>query len=185
MNSKRSPLFNSNKAQCNTGIAQLIHGLYLLFSLTKESLLLNLIRTARLVRKNYMLPLYSAVIVLGVLLGDHYKRMKGENTKQLSINSSVFGLQAMGDGATIRKMHLFNMFAATYRYDPSVLTVHDSSEHLASMGKKDASQTLNIFFKEMEILDPGKDKFDLYIINRAWNVQVTGDIIEAFPPGFL
>ena len=76
---RRSPLLDSNEANCDTAIAQLIHGLDLSFSLSNELLLLNVIKVARLVVNNYIPPSNKAVS--GILLDDHYKRVQEKNKK--------------------------------------------------------------------------------------------------------
>ena len=40
----------------------------------------------------------------------------------------------------------------------------------------------NIFFKKMEIFDPGKDKFDIYLHCRMNKLQVL--LLRRFPKGF-
>ena len=50
-----------------------------------------------------------------------------KNEKQLGENSDVYGLQTMGGEATIKKIPLFNVLAATYGIEPAVLAVHYAS----------------------------------------------------------
>ena len=85
----------------------------------------------------------------------------------------------MEDGATIRKMPLFNVLASTHGTPPVVLAVHNCSKHLAQGGKKDAEHVARIFMPQMLKVDPKKNKFDLYIIDGDSNVQSAGHVVEA------
>jgi hypothetical protein len=75
--SKPNLLLASNKSNCDTNIAQHIHGLSLLFSLTEEALLSNVIKAVRRVESKYIPTSNKAVSE--VLLDDHYKRAKEKN----------------------------------------------------------------------------------------------------------
>ena len=71
-----------------------------------------MIKTVRLVGNDYISS--SNMTVSGISLDAHYKRVKEKN----------------------------EVLAATDGYDLAVLAVHDTSEHLAAEGKKDASHIL-------------------------------------------
>ena len=88
----------------------------------------------------------------------------------------------LGDGATIGKDPLFNVLGATLGSSPTLLSVHDCSAHMAKGGKKDACYIAKIFREEMEKLDKMKDRFDLYIVDGASNVQAAGEVISAYFP---
>ena len=83
----------------------------------------------------------------------------------------------MGGGATTKKMPLLNRLAVTYGYESAIMVVHGVSEHLASEGKQDSSQILDMFHKEIDNLYPEKDTFDLYIADGVVAVQVAGTIM--------
>ena len=177
---RQSLLMESNEALCDSAIAQMIHRLNLSLSFASDPLFQAVLNTARTVGSQYRPP--DRVIIGGALLDANYNTVRASNEKKLTQNSDITGLQAMGDGATIRKMPLFNVLASTHGTPPVVLAVHDCSKHLAHGGKKDAEYVARIFMPQMLKVDPKKDKFDLYIVDGASNVQSAGDVVAAYFP---
>ena len=79
-------------------------------------------------------------------------------------------------------MPLFNVLASTHGTPPVVLAVHDCNKHLAQGGKKDAEYVARIFMPQILKVDPKKDKFDLYNVDGASNIQSAGDVVAAYFP---
>ena len=91
-------------------------------------------------------------------------------------------MSVMGDGVTIKKKPFFNVLVNKHGTPPVVKEVHDCSKHLASGRKKDAEHTAKTFLPTMTKLDPGKSKFDLFIVDGASNVQGAGEVVKAVFP---
>jgi len=155
-------------------------GLGLPLRLGEQPLFIAVVKAARLTGKDYTPPKKDAVG--GDLLDTHYNEIRKENDKHLLTEADVYGMQVLGDGETIKKDPLFNVLAATRGSFPTLLAVHDCSDHMAQGGKKDAWFISKVFREEMEKLDPMKDRFDLYIVDGASNVQAAGEIISSYFP---
>jgi hypothetical protein len=54
--------------------------------------------------------------------------------------------------------------------------------HLERGGKKDAEYIAGVFLPHMMKLDPMKNKFDLFAVDGASNVQTAGQIVNAHFP---
>jgi hypothetical protein len=132
----------SNEALYDTDIDQMIHGLDLPLSFSTEPLCCAVLRTTRSVVNEYCTP--ARYVVEVTLLNANYDTVRRSNNKKLLGNSNIIGLQAMGNGATIRKIPLFNVLASTPGAAPVVLVVHDCSKPLAAGGKKDAEYVAKI-----------------------------------------
>mmetsp|Transcript_4529 Transcript_4529/g.9435 ORF Transcript_4529/g.9435 Transcript_4529/m.9435 type:complete len:217 (-) Transcript_4529:1547-2197(-) len=98
------------------------------------------------------------------------------------IDAELFGLTAMGDGATICKYPLTNvLFAGGYEHQ-ALIDVIDSSDHMAAGGVKDARYIASKIMPLMENIDPKKELFDMVVFNGAANVQKAGRVIAVrFP----
>ena len=115
-------------------------------------------------------------------LNTHYNNARNLIENKLSDKSNNTGLQAMGDGATIKKMSLFKFLVSIFSAAPVVLVVHDCSKHLAVSGKKDAEYVASFFISQMLKLDLKKNTCDLYIVDGALNAQSAGDVVAAYSP---
>ena len=122
-------MIDSNEALCDTAIAQLIQACDLPQNLGEEPLFKVMIASARMVSKEYEPP--KIMTVGGTLLAANYRKVREINDGMIAKNSSSYGLQAMGDGATIKKMPLLNVLVSRYDTAPVILAVHDCSKHLA------------------------------------------------------
>ena len=102
----QSLFMESNEALCDSAIAQMIHGLDLPLSFASDPLFQDVFKTVRTVGFEYRPP--ARKVIGGTFLDTNYNTVQALNEKKLTENSDITGLQAMGDGATIRKMPLFN-----------------------------------------------------------------------------
>ena len=91
-------------------------------------------------------------------------------------------MTAIGDKANVFNMPLINVLTSTYGTNPVVLKLFYCYRHLAGGGKRDAEYIAKIFLPEMERLDPEKNRFYLFIVDRASNIQGTGEFVEAVFP---
>ena len=85
----------------------------------------------------------------------------------------------MGTTSTILNMPLLNLFSSTYGTYPVVIKVYDCSRHLVRGGKKDTEYIAKIFLPEMESLYLEKNRFDIFIVDGASNVEGEGGVVEA------
>ena len=117
------------------------------------------------------------------LLNLIYESCCNENKADLLAKTETFGLQFVGDGATIKRMPFINVLGICGYTSPKVLAIHDCSEHLAGGGKKDAPFIAELFESEVEQLDPSKTLTNVFFFDGASNVQKAGEILEAINPG--
>ena len=176
---QQSMWMESNEALCNIAIAQIIHSLDLPLPLPWP-FICAVLKTARTVRRKY--GPRNRQHIGGTLLNANYNNVCNLNKKKLLDNSNITGLQAIGDGATIRKIPLFNVLASTHDAAPIVLAVHDYSKYLALGCNIDIKCVARIFIPQMLKLDSKKNKFNLYIVDGASNVQSAGDVLAAYFP---
>lgn len=177
---KPSPLTESNEAALDVAIGKMIFGHNMSFNFGESPLFREVIRRAKVVSANYVPPKKNAVAES--LLDEEYKERVKTNHDKLISNANMFGLGVLGDGATIKKRPLFNVLATAMYMPPTVLAVHDCSEHLSKGGKKDAEYIAKVFIPHMEKLDPMKNRFDLFCVDGASNVQKAGQVVEAVFP---
>jgi len=161
-------------------IADMIHSLGLAFSFASESKFRNVLRLAKSAPTTYTPP--SRNSVAGPLLDDNYEKYKTELLHQLSIEVETFGLTFYGDGATVRKMPLFNILAAGVHCPAAVLEIADCSSQMQSGGKKDAKFISDLFLPHMRQVDPLKSNIDLIYFDGASNVQKAGRILANHYP---
>jgi hypothetical protein len=113
----------------------------------------------------------------------NYESCCSENKAALLAEAETFGLQFVGDGATIKRMPFINVLGICGYAPPKVLAIHDCSEHLAGGGKKDAPFIAQLFESEVEQLDPSKTLTNVFFFDGASHVQKAGKILEAINPG--
>jgi len=157
-------------------IADMIHSLGLSFSFASEFKFRNVLRLAKTVPSKYSPP--SRNQVAGVLLDQNYMSYCNELEEKLMIEAEVFGLTFYGDGATVRKMPLFNILAAGVHCPAAVLEIVDCSQQMSSGGKKDSQYISSLFLTHMNKLDKEKSLTDLIYFDGASNVQKAGRILS-------
>jgi hypothetical protein len=177
---RQSTVLEENEAVADTAIAHCIHGLNLSLSIGEKSLFQRMIVAARLTGPNYKCPDRNAIG--GALLAGNSQQVMNKNDCILTKFADVSGIAMKGDGATIKKKPLFNIFASAPNCPPIVLGVHDCTKHLARGGKKDAEYIAKQFLPHMRRLDPEKKRICLFIVDGASNVQLAGQVVEAVFP---
>ena len=128
-----------------------------------------MVDSSRQTRSQYKPPEIN--IVGGVLLEDNFEHVKGKTDTQLQKDSTPYGMTAVGDGEIIVKMPLLNVLVSTYGTTTDVIKVHGFSRNFAGGGENMLSILQKIFLPEMVGLDPEKNRFDIFIVDGASNVQ--------------
>jgi hypothetical protein len=180
-NTVQSDLRHSNNSRLTMAIADCIHSDGLPFRFGESPRFQKILRLAQTVGTDYIPP--NRNHVAGRLLDLNYEMCRNKNKTDLLAEEDTFGLQFVGDGATIKRMPLINVLGICGFSTPKVLSIHDCSDHLAGGGKKDAPFVAQLFEGEVEQLDPQKKLTNVFFFDGASNVQKAGEILEAINPG--
>jgi hypothetical protein len=168
------------RTMCTAAIASFVQGLGLPWSLVDEPKFRHMLKMARLVDKNYTPP--SRKEVAGPLLDINYDNHMQKQKALLLSEADMYGLVIYGDGATVRRLALFNILAAGIHIPNAVLEIVDTYEHTMRGGIKSAEYIADIVKSHMQVLDPGKTLFDIVYFDGASNVQKAGHILEQYYP---
>ena len=87
---KTSTVHAANEANCDTAIAQMIHGLNLPLNLGQQPLFIAMVKATRLTGRDYIPPKRGAVG--GDLLDTHYNEIRGQNDERLTKEADVYGM---------------------------------------------------------------------------------------------
>ena len=96
----------------------------------------------------------------GALLDANYTSYQTSSLTKLLMNANVFGLGIYGDGATIGKIPMMNILAASAGNPNCIIDIIDCSRHMSEGGKKDAYYICQQMLSKMCLLDPEKNLFD-------------------------
>ena len=111
-----------------------------------------------------------------------YKAQLGRDLEKLLIDSEIYGLSFFGDGATIHKCPLVNVFASAFNCPAVLIEIIDCTARLLEGEKKDGAFISSLFLPVMEALDKLKDKADIVFFDGGSNFQLAGRILQArFP----
>ena len=116
------------------------------------------------------------------LLDASFEYIQATNEIKLKKNADIYGLMAIWDDAAIKKMCLFNVLILSFGAESLVESVHNCTKHLEKGGKNDAECIAGVFLPHMRKLDQTKDKFDLFALDGASNVQTASQIVNAHFP---
>lgn len=158
----------------------LICTLGLSFSITQSAQFKQMIAKARTVRSGFVPPTRNALS--GRLLEMSYKKTLDECMAKLMKDADIYGISLFGDGATVRKMPLFNVLGSGINEPAAVLDIVDCSDHLSAGGKKDSVYIASLFQDYIPELDPNGSRLDLILMDGAGNVQKGARLIEAKYP---
>ena len=172
---------HSNNSRLTMAIADLIHSDGLAFSICESARFKKVLKLAATVEKDFVPP--HRKDVAGRLLKLNYETRMKSNKQLLLADAETYGLQFIGDGATIKRMPFLNVLAMCGYSAPVVLNIHDCTEHMAKGGKKDAPYVANLFQSEVDDLGPQNKFTNLFIFDGASNVQKAGEILRAIFPG--
>jgi hypothetical protein len=145
------------------------------FSLIEDPNLRLAIKLAKAIPTSYVPP--SRHKLVEDYLPMMYKQRMAINMSQLEQHKEIFGLGVYLDGATIKKMPLYNFLACGAYNTNAVLEIKDCSSQMATGGKKDAKFLADILEKHLLNLDPTHECVDYVIMDGASNVQKAGRIL--------
>jgi hypothetical protein len=118
----------------------------------------------------------------GALLDANYSACQSSSLQRLLTNANIFGLCVYGDGATIGKIPMMNILAASAGNPNCVIDIIDCSRHMSEGGKKDTYYICQQMLPKMRLLDPDKQHFDWISFDGAHNVQNAGSLTKQYFP---
>ena len=178
MSSKKSP--PEAERQLSLMINHFITANALPFHLSECPLLNRMLILARNTSNSYKPPRRTEMS--GALLDANYTAYQTSSIARLLTNANIFGLGVYGDGATIGKIPMMNILAASAGNPNCVIDIVDCSRHMSEGGKKDAYYICQQMLPKMCLLDPNKTLFDWISFDDASNVQKAGSLIEQYFP---
>jgi hypothetical protein len=144
---------------------------------------IRLVSLCRLVGDDFFVPHRRKIG--GELLDLNYDSIYNQNKAELLKFSKVFGLAFLGDGATIHRMALLNIFAMSGATPPMTVSIQDCTEHMAEGEKKDASYIADLFDEKVMEYAPMRIFTDVFYFDGASNVKKAGEVLMArFPRTF-
>ena len=150
------------------------------FHLSECPLLNRMLVLARNTNNSYKPPRKDEMS--GALLDANYTSYQTSSLTKLLTNANVFGLGIYGDGATIGKIPMMNILAASANNPNCIIDIVDCSRHMSEGGKKDAYYICQQMLPKMRLLDPDKNLFDWISFDGASNVQKADSLIEQYFP---
>ena len=132
----------------------------------------QIISLARLASRDFVIP--NRKRVGKALLDLNFENCQRKNKITLLRDVDVMGLTLLGDGATIHRMPIVNCLGLCADHPPTVLSIDDCTEHMASGGKKDAPYISHLLEHHVEEYDPEKKLLDIFYFDGASNVQKAG-----------
>jgi hypothetical protein len=104
------------------------------FHLSECPLLNRMLVLARNTNNSYKPPRRTEMS--GALLDANYTAYQSSSLQKLLTNANIFGLGIYGDGATIGKIPMMNILAASAGNPNCVIDIIDCSRHMSEGGKK-------------------------------------------------
>ena len=145
-----------NNTRLQMAIADLVHIDGHAFCLPKSKRFTTVLRLAKTVGPDFKVPGRNQIS--GILLERNFDSCWEANRDALLLNSSIFGLGFLGDGATIARTPFINILGIFGDTPPVVIGIHDCKKHLIEGDKKDAPYIADMFRTQMEDLCPGASK---------------------------
>ena len=169
-----------NSADLDSAIAQLVYCKGLPFSFAECPYFKRMLEVARCAPRGYKPP--KKDILGGEMLDLAYKTQLARDIDKLLVDADIYGLSFFGDGATIHKCPLVNVFASALNCPAVLIEIIDCTATLLEGEKKDGAFISSLFIPVMEALDVLRDKADLVLFDGGSNFQLAGRIIQArFP----
>jgi hypothetical protein len=140
----------------------------------------RLVRMCCLVDKDFVIP--NKKKIGGELLDINFSNINGINKAKLLVEAPLCGITFLGDGATIKRMPLFNVLAMSGSTPPLTIGIVNCTKHMAEGGKKDASYIADIFEDKVDEYNPKHSLVDLFYFDGASNVQKAGKVLMAKYP---
>ena len=139
-----------------------------------------MITKSRLVGGDFKIP--NRKQIGGELLNLNYISCTDQNLVIIEKDAMIFGITWMSDGATISRMPLVNTLVVCGDVPPTVVDIHDCTDHMAEGGKKDALYLAGVMQEEIEKFDKEKKYTDVFYFDGASNVQKAGLRLTALYP---
>ncbi len=168
-------------AKLDFAIADLIHAHGLPFSLVEHPRFLQVLQLARNAPVDYLPP--SRKRISGELLDKIFDQVQSDGKDLLLKDGKLYGMALIGDGATIKKMPLFNVLVSSPSNPVYVADIISATSNYEKGIRKDASSIAKDCFPIMTSLDPNCKFFDLIMFDGASNVQAAGNVIAEKYPG--
>jgi hypothetical protein len=108
----------------------------------------------------------------------NFKEYTGRVLERLALQAGNFGLNLLGDCATVKHMPLVNMLAAGVHDPAGVLEIAECTGHIQDGGKKYAGFIAGLYLPQMTNIDPDKQMIDCVFFDGASNVQKAGKIMQ-------
>ena len=183
-------IINGNTLECHTAthvatlnyaIADMIHAHGLPFILSDSPRLKLILKLARTVGTFYVPT--SRKTVSGSLLKANFNKIQHDGRKELLNESAgIFGISIMGDGATIKKLPLFNILASGVSKPTFVLAVCDLTKHLEAGTGKHGRIIAAECLKVMKEIDPERLLIDCLMFDGASNMIKAGKCVQHMYP---
>eukprot|EP00956_Cyclotella_meneghiniana_P025659 scaffold53954_cov63-Cyclotella_meneghiniana.AAC.3 len=136
-NAQDGTIDGCNSADLDAAIAQLVYCKGLPFTFGECPYFQRVLDAARLAPRGFKPPKKN--LLAGPMLDIAYNTQLERDLHALLVDAEIFGLAFFGDGATIHKCPLVNIFAAAV-YCPAVLiNIIDCTERLVAGEKKDGA----------------------------------------------
>ncbi len=156
-------------ALLDDAIGQLIFENGLAFRLSDSNALQQIIKLSKHVPASYKPP--GRMKVSGPLLDAAFNRLMEHGRRQFdSQEAMIFGLSLIGDGATIKKMPLFNIIVSMTTEPCFVVKVCDARPYLRKGIGKTGLTIYDECLPVMKQIDPTKQKFDCVIFYGGSNM---------------
>ena len=171
-NVELSDIRGNHNSQLQMAIADFFHCENIPDGAVESGRFATMLNKARLVGNDFKIP--NRRQVGGELLEHNYKSCSAQNLNLVLKDAHIFGLTWMSDGATIARMPLVNTLVMCSDVPPTVVDIHDCTEHMSVGGKKDAEYLAGVMEVEIEKYDPKRAHTDLFYFDGASNVQKGG-----------
>jgi hypothetical protein len=126
----------SNNATVEMAISDFFHCKNIPDAVVELPRFIRLVRMCHLVGEDFVVP--NRKQIGGDLLDLNYANVYKRNKANLHKFAEIFGLDFLGDGATIHRMALMNILAMSGACPPMTISIQDCTKHMVEGGKKDA-----------------------------------------------
>jgi hypothetical protein len=130
--------------------------------------------------KGYKPP--TRKIIAGDMLDLAYKSELHRGFVEFFMDSDIFGVAFFGDGATIHKCPLVNVFASSFHVPAMIRSIVECIKRLLEGEAKDGSFISSLFLPVLKACDNLKNKTDIVFYGGGSNFQLAGRIMQAGYP---
>ena len=171
-NSVQSDIRGNNNSQLQMAIAD--------FFLCEniQDIVVGSHRFAILLAKAQLVGIYFKLLnrrqVGGDFLDHNCRSCSNQNRVLVGKDANIFGLTWMSDSATNSRMLLVNNLVICSDVPPTVVDIHDCTDHMSAGGKNDAEYLDGVMEEEIIKFDPERMHTDVLYFYGASNVQKGG-----------